>query len=158
MVFVDGQFFSLSADDFKEAGVEVPRLDAFPGAEPKWVMVDLPDDPEAQSEIRKRMLESEVPLRLASDRYVAFDPTVAASTEPATYQPRRGDVAAPQWTADGAGARFYPFGSRYVYGLIGLETQTGRVIGVINPAKPATTDVGAAALGFRNTSPDAPAA
>jgi hypothetical protein len=156
MVFVDGQFFSLSADDFKEAGVEVPRLDAFPGPEPKWVMVEIPDEPEAQSEIRSRMLRSRVPLRLAVDRYVAFDPTVIAATKPADYQTRPGEASAPVSTAEGAGARFYPFGSRYVYALIGLETETGRVIGVIDPAKPAS-DVGAAPP-LRNASPDAPPA
>ena len=156
MVFVDGQFFSLSADDFEEAGIAVPELDAFPGPEPKWVMVEIPHEPEAQSEIRTQMLRSRVPLRLAVDRYVAFDPTVIAATEPAAYQ--RG-ASAPVTTTGGAGARFYPFGSRYVYGLIGLETRTGRVIGVVNPAKPTTTEVGgAAALGLRSTSPDAPPA
>jgi proline-rich tail region repeat protein len=154
MVFVDGQFFSLSADDFREANVGVPSLEKFPGQSPKWITVDVPADPEEQSKIRTQMLRSGIPLRLATERYIAFDSSVIATTEPAEYQHR---FAVPAILPHAASARFYPFGSRYVYGLIGFETATGRVVGVIDPEKPGSQEMAAEAH-IKSTNPLAPAA
>ena len=52
IVYVDGQFYSMSSKPFKEANVDLPDLSQFPGSEPKWVMVDIPEDVFEQSDLR----------------------------------------------------------------------------------------------------------
>jgi len=72
MVFSDGFFNSLSADDYLSVGQPVPDFrGSNPG--PHWVSVDLPSDLESQGAIRKKALDNKTPLRTLVAHYVPFD-------------------------------------------------------------------------------------
>jgi hypothetical protein len=73
MVFADGSFHSMAVDDYVKAGQPVPDMSRFPGDAPQWVSLRLPEDPAAQSEIRRRALESSVPVRTLSQYYEPFE-------------------------------------------------------------------------------------
>ncbi len=67
LVYVDGQFYSMSAEDYREVDVEVPSLDAIPGPYPKRVLVELPEDLERQSTVREGAFASGRPLRTLTE-------------------------------------------------------------------------------------------
>ena len=56
IVYIDGSFYSVTAQSFKEVDAPVPDLDALPGSYPKWVTVKLPEDLDEQSVVRGKML------------------------------------------------------------------------------------------------------
>ena len=74
MVYVDGSFYSVTAQSFKEVNAPVPDLDAFPGPYPKWVSVKLPEDLIEQSKVRGEMFRGGRMLSTVSDYYVPFKP------------------------------------------------------------------------------------
>lgn len=140
MVYVDGQFFTVSRGDFEELELETPSLDALPGPYPKWVAVEIPDDPVAQSEIRQRSLSTDTPLRLLADRYVPFEPDPRFFDEAyprAEIEARDGEKhALARWLASHGGAlddyRFYPLGARYRYAFLGYRAVDGALVGVLD--------------------------
>lgn len=69
---VDDIFYSMSADDFRDAGLDVPDLSRFEEREPKWVTVNLPEDLQEPGDVRERSLTRDLPLRTLSERYVPF--------------------------------------------------------------------------------------
>jgi hypothetical protein len=129
VVFVDGSFFSVSRGDFEDAGVAVPDLSRFPGAYPKWLAVDIPDDLDAQSKIRGQMLASGTPLRLLSQRYVPFswnDAVDGAAHDLKDIERRdHQHIQLPRWLINHGATlssyRFYPFASRYKYAFVGYR-------------------------------------
>jgi hypothetical protein len=70
MVYADGSFQSMTADDYRSAGVSVPEFHSW---SPAWMSVVLPEDPTAQGEIRKRLLIKGQPLKTAAEYYVPFE-------------------------------------------------------------------------------------
>lgn len=72
MVFSDGIFYSMTADDYSAARQPLPDLTAYSGSTPKWVSVRLPDNPEDQAEIRRAAMESRTPLRALAEFYQPF--------------------------------------------------------------------------------------
>ena len=72
MVFADGTFQSMTADDYVEVGLPVPEFDPIVKGPPYWVTVKLPDDLSAQSEIRREALQTRRPLKTAAKFYVPF--------------------------------------------------------------------------------------
>lgn len=144
IVYVDGSFYSATAQSFREIDVPVPNLDGLPGRYPKWVAVDLPRDYEEQSAVRGEMWRSGRMLSTLSDRYIAFDPDMidnseARETSEVTDQDR--DAQSLQtWVADHGGTpddyRFFPFGARYVYSYLGFDKKSGRFVGLLGtPAR-----------------------
>ena len=72
MVFADGSFYSLSADDYVGSKQPIPDLSSFGDHSPRWVTVKLPDDPIRQSDIRREALQSDVPIRVLQTYYQPF--------------------------------------------------------------------------------------
>jgi hypothetical protein len=138
VVFVDGGFFTVSRGDFEDAGIAVPDLSKFPGAYPKWLAVDIPDDPEAQSKIRGQMLAARTPLRLLVQRYVPFRWNSAvdnAASDLADIERRdRQHVELPRWLINHGATlssyRFFPFASRYKYVFAGYRN--GQLQGLLD--------------------------
>jgi hypothetical protein len=145
LVYVDGRFYTMSADDYRNAGVPVPDLSALPGPWPKRVVVELPEDPAAQSEIRRRALMSRRSLRTLVEHYQpltfdalqvereAFDPAELQSRDQQTRQ-------LPVWLAEHGGSledyAFFPFGSRYDYIFLGLSRENGEILGLLRTPAP----------------------
>jgi hypothetical protein len=150
LVYLDGQFFSLSRNDFADAKVAIPNLDAFPGRYPKQVEVQLPDDPIVQSDVRSSALKSGVPLRLATDRWVplASDATLVANDYDATELHQR-DAATHEvsrWATAHGGAiddfRFFPFGARYKYVYLAYRAATNECVGLLDVDVPHSNQPG----------------
>lgn len=157
LVYSDGQFFSMSADDYRDAGVPVPDLSGLPGPYPKRVIVELPDDYAVQSEIRQRAIQERTPLRTQAEYYVPFeyerlDPDAEALGREALQERERetGDLSA--WLArhggDADDYAFFRFGARYQYLILGVSRADGRIVGLMDTdltLKPANVQVAEAA-------------
>ncbi len=157
LVHADGYFMSMSAGDYREAGVPVPELDGFPGPWPKRLVVDLPDDPAKQAEIRRSALQQRTPLRTLASYYVPYDAELLAIERDAlsedTLEKREaatGDLTA--WTEEHGGSvndyAFFPFGARYGFLILGIERDSGQIVGLLNtelsrkPAADSASDPG----------------
>lgn len=152
LVHSDGYFMSMSADDYRDAGVPVPDLDAFPGPWPKRLVVDLPDDPTTQAEIRRNALQQGKPLRALAAYYVPYDADLIdigrnALTADAleAREAATGDLTA--WTEEHGGSvddyAFFPFGARYGFLILGIERASGEIVGLLDSEvqrKPTTNE------------------
>jgi len=144
MVYSDGQFFSMGADDYREAGAEVPDLSRFPGPWPKWVTLNLPEDLDAQTEIRRTALQAERPLRTYSDLYVPFDLGTLdfkeAFDQDFLTRGDRFEQAIPRWLAEHGGQlsdyAFYEMGARYSYVFLGINVKERNVVGILDTPAP----------------------
>jgi hypothetical protein len=144
IVYVDGSFFSVTAQSFKEVGVPVPDLDALPGPYPKWISVKLPKELDAQSTIRREMLMSGRMLSTRSENYAPFDlkdldEKEARLAKEIEDQDRDSHALQP-WLAEHGGEigdyRFYPFGARYAYSYLGFDSKRERLVGLLRAPAP----------------------
>lgn len=140
LVYADGQFFSMSADDYAAAGFSAPDLEHLPGPYPKRAVVNVPEDPIEQSKLRRESLEQGRPLRTLSSRYEPYAyPLLNADREalsPAwltAHESKTGDLSA--WLARYGGNMgdydFFRFGARYGYLVLGVN-QDGEILGVLD--------------------------
>lgn len=145
IVYIDGSFYSVTAQSFREVSASVPDLDALPGRYPKWVSVKLPSSPEDQSLIRGEMFRSGRMLSTLSDRYVSFEHTDVDAQEARKLtevkDQDRDSMALKDWTARYGGNlddyNFYLYGARYTYAYLGFSKATGEFVGFLNtPAPP----------------------
>ncbi len=144
MVYVDGSFYSVTAQSFEEVNAPVPDLDAFPGRYPKWVSVKLPEDPIEQSKVRGEMFRGGRMLSTVSDYYVAFKPEDVDVHEERSIDEikdrDRDSLALPRWIQDHGSAptdyRFFLFGARYAYAYLGFSVDTGKFVGFLNTPAP----------------------
>jgi hypothetical protein len=145
IVYIDGSFYSVTAQSFKEVSAPVPDLDALPGPYPKWVSVKLPSDPEDQSVVRGEMFRSGRMLSTLSDRYFPFghaDVDVHEARNLAEVKDQdRDSMALQNWTARYGGKPddydFYLYGARYAYAYLGFSKATGQFVGFLDtPAPP----------------------
>jgi hypothetical protein len=142
LVYVDGQFYSMTADDYASAGVPVPNLSLFPGPAPKRVAVDLPADYAAQSEVRRKAYQSGLPLRALTERYVPLRYDLleieqeAVSLEVLQAQESTARRL-PRWLEDQGGSVedyvFFRFASRYVQSVLGVSKGSQEIVGVLEP-------------------------
>lgn len=141
LVYVDGRFFSMSADDYAEYDVPVPSLQDMPGKWPKRVMVTLPEEVAAQAEVRRSALQRGVPLRALTERYAPLDGVeVATQGEPLSAsalesrESETGDLTS--WIRRHGGSveqyAFFPFGARYGYLILGMAKQDGAILGLLD--------------------------
>ena len=133
LVYSDGYFVSMSADDYRAAGVAVPELSGFPGRSPKWVSVVLPEDPFAQSELRKSAWKSGTPLRALADLYQPFS-IEHVDRDSDTLTPS--DLSAENYTLPPSfrsveAVRLVKFGTRYRFTYLGLDGE-GNPVGVLD--------------------------
>ncbi len=73
MIFSNGSFTSMTADDYLQANQPVPDLSEFPGSPPVWISVILPDEPSRQAAIREQAFASRSPISTLAQYYVSFD-------------------------------------------------------------------------------------
>jgi hypothetical protein len=144
MVYVDGRFSSVSADTYREAGVDSPDLSYLPGPYPKWVTVALPNDPDREAELRAEMFRAKRPLNTLHEYYVPFDAEdreFKARSFPVDKVLERDEKtrALPVWLAHHGGEvsdyRFYPFGTRYSYVFLGMSPDAS-VVDVLDTPGP----------------------
>lgn len=140
LVYSDGRFYSMSADEYRDAGVAIPEFDGIPGPYPKRVMVELPEDLNEQSEIRGSALRNRVPLTVLAEYYVPLNLSLIADEEQALSdadlerrEQATGDVSA--WIATHGGStsdyRFFTFGARYGFLVLGVSTREGTIVGLM---------------------------
>ena len=144
IAYVDGSFYSVCAQSFREFDAPVPDLSAFPGSYPKWVTVTLPDDLDEQGAIRSEMLRTGRMLATLADRYTPFkasdvDPNEASPPTEIVDRDRFTN-AVPRWSEMHGGHiedyRFFRFGARYVAEYLGFDGASGRFLGPLATPSP----------------------
>jgi hypothetical protein len=144
IAYVDGSFYTVTAQSFRELDLPTPDLSALPGDSPKWVTVKLPDDYAAQASIRAAMFTSGRMLSTLSDRYVPFsgvdiDADEARPIDEITDQDRDSN-ALQSWLADHGGTvddyRFFRYGARYAYCYLGFDSKTTQFAGLLEVPAP----------------------
>ncbi|MDH3644192.1 MAG: hypothetical protein OES38_18950 [Gammaproteobacteria bacterium] len=145
MIYVDGQFFSMSSHAYADYGVDVPDMSSFPGQLPKWLSIELPEDLGEEVALRKQALQTQRPLRTLVDRYMPFSPDQLDLENDAfsidELQDRDQETKQiPIWLAENGGAledyAFFPFGTRYEYIFIGVDRRDGQVKGLLKTPAP----------------------
>ena len=145
MVYVDGQFFSMSGDDYSGVGLPIPDLRAVPGKSPKWVTVDIPEDPWASSEIRKNAMKQGTPLRTLAERYVPFSPEhvdLEREAYPLSELLDRDQMAqqVPLWLTEHGGTledyAFIRFATRYRFIFLGMNQTDLAIKGILETPAP----------------------
>ncbi len=147
IVYVDGQFYSISSRPYVEAHIKIPGLDEYPGASPKWVMVDLPENVFTQSDLRKQMLKSNTPLRLLTANYQPFSANEKfygeAFDQEELVDRDRQRQAIPNWLDEHGGTlqdyAFFPFGARYTYAFVGFRRSNGEFVGLLDTPREETS-------------------
>ena len=145
LVYVDGQFFSMSTDAYEDVGVAVPDFAKLPGEGPKYLFVKLPVDFAAQSNIRRQALVQKQPLRTFSTLYSPFDASqIDVEKEAFPYEllvdrdQKFRNI--PQWLSEHGGQledyAFFPFATRYEYVFLGVDKKSGHLTGVLKTPAP----------------------
>jgi len=131
MVYVDGHFYSMSADSWEEVNRPVPDLSDFPGPWPKRVAVELPTDVNKLSELRGSAFRSGSSMRVLAEYYVPMDDQkIVLSDEYPLEKIRQRDEEyglLADWQREHAGPledyAFFPLGTRYKYLFIGYKRE-----------------------------------
>jgi hypothetical protein len=144
MIYVDGQFFSMSAEAYTNFGVDVPDTSRFPGPDPKWLKIALPDELDKQTTIRRHALQQRQPLRTFAEHYSPFTAADVDLDDAFPIDELRdrdqetGQI--PLWLADNGGAledyAFYPFGARYEYVFLGIDRRDRQIKGLLRTPAP----------------------
>ena len=139
MIFADGYFHSVSADDFMTDAGAIPDLSAYSGDYPKWLSVALPEDYTKQSAVRRHARENNLPIRMLDDYYKPFETTDVdlqrdsfplADIQSADKETK---VLTKFLTEHGGSAEDYAFirfGTRYELALLAINT-SGEISGVL---------------------------
>ncbi len=144
MIFADGYFHSVTADDFIQEAGEIPDLSVYGGSYPKWISVNLPEDYTKQSEVRRQALKDQIPIRMLDDYYKPFEETDIDMERDAfpLAEIRLADQKNNELTrflAEHGGSAedytFIPFGTRYERVLLGL-TADGAISGFLTLPAP----------------------
>ena len=138
MVYVDGHFFSMNANAYKDANTPIPDLDTFPGKYPKWVQVELPEDKVESGIIQSDTFRAGTPMRAATAYYKPFNADAVFLTQSRDIREIKHRDAEtqylPGWLEKHQGQSddflFYPFGARYEYLYIGFD-KTGKKIDIL---------------------------
>ena len=135
MVYADGSFQTMTADDYREAEKPTPGFDEFPDGSPHWVYVNLPTDPTAQSKVRKERMLKGRSVKTATEYYVPFKPAhVNADRDGLTdFEIRRiGKDAFEEFARTNGGEiddfLFLPFGTRYEQALIAMRKENSEML------------------------------
>jgi hypothetical protein len=140
LVYGDGKFFSMTASDFEEAGLDPALLDDFPGAWPKRVAVELPNDPLVEGHIRREAIQADRPIRMLAEYYVPLTAetlhTDKEAIAPAALQGLdRESRYLPGWLTRYGGKledyAFFNFATRYHYAFLGVRRADGELVGML---------------------------
>jgi hypothetical protein len=140
LVFSDGTFFSMTAADFEEANLDLALLDNFPGATPKRIAVELPNDPLIEGKIRREAIQAGRPIRTLSGYYVPMtaanlqverEAIAPSALEELDHESRQ----LPGWLARYGGTledyAFFNFATRYHYAFLGVRRADGELVGML---------------------------
>jgi hypothetical protein len=142
MVFSDGSFTSMSADDYREVDQALPDLAPFAG-NPAWVSVVLPEDPREQAVIRGEAYRASIPLRTKVDLYQPFsldhiDPLVDGVSRDILIDRDRQTPFLDEFLAENGGTvhdyLFLPFGTRFSFSLLAMRLEDNELIFLEVPA------------------------
>ena len=139
LVYLDGHFFSMSADDYRTSGNQVPDLSEFPGSYPKRVTVELPEDFAEESRVRQRAFAEQKPLRAYSELYEPLTRERLHITQEAadadrlrSRRPEEFDAWLNRYGGDASDYAFFPFGARYGYAFLGVERDSGKIVAMLD--------------------------
>ncbi|MEM7078414.1 MAG: hypothetical protein AAF513_07270 [Pseudomonadota bacterium] len=139
VVYVDGRITVMSGDDYRAAGLEVPDMSIYPGDAPRWVMVDVPQEIEAQADFRTAMFKARKPLNIAIEHYIPFSTTHPQFTlnpldQSIILARDEGPAEMTRWVTRHGGKpadyNFYLFTTRYIYKYAGFN-QAGELLGFL---------------------------
>lgn len=139
IVYADGFFHSVSADDFRKIGSATPDLSHFPGENPKWLTVGLPEDYASISEVRMKAYSEGIPMRMLINHYKPFegsdidperDPFPLETLE--SEQPDELEQFLREFGGRADDYYYFPLGARHGYALIALRTSDLQVVGVVS--------------------------
>ncbi len=137
MVYADGYFHSVTADDYRDAGQSIPDFGHLPGTNPKWVTSYLPDDREL--EIRRESFRSRIPIYTLSEYYKPFESTDVDQLKdpfPIADIQRVQKEDLEEFLAEHGGKAedylFFPFGVRYGLALIALHQDSVSFAGILS--------------------------
>ncbi|MEE4282760.1 MAG: hypothetical protein V2I41_12510 [Pseudomonadales bacterium] len=141
VVFSDGRFSVMNKKDYIDAGQErAPNLKNFPGDNPKWVMVALPDSVEDEADLRRNMFQSGQLVSTASDLYVPFttsgDNFFSEAEEIEVVLAGKGwQARVDNWLADQdrklEDYAFFTYSTRFVIGYLIYDRATRERVGII---------------------------
>lgn len=140
VAFNDGRFTVMTDDDFSGA-TAMPDLASFPGDDPKWVLVEVPEDPIAEAEFRSATFKQGKLIATATENYVPFSTDhkqfISNALDPAIiFAKEGGPEAIDEWVAEHGGSaqdyRFYILSTRYTYGYLGFRASGGEPLGLLS--------------------------
>lgn len=145
LVYVDGQFNSMTTSSYNDAKVAIPNLSSFSGASPKRIQVYIPEASEEERNLRREMMEGEHFMNLATEHYRDFDPNQTSFIEAAFDQAEivdrdqeTNDI--PRFLEEHGGVlddyRFYPLNTRYTYLFLGFYKDSNELAGLLRTPGP----------------------
>lgn len=139
IVYTDGYFHSVSADDFREVNTSIPDLSHFPGSTPKWVSVKLPEDQEVAHAVRKKAYKSGIPMSMLIEYYKPFsgdDIDIRRDPIPLEAVIREKETELNLFLSKESGTGedylYFPLGARYGYALVALSADDRHFVGVVS--------------------------
>ena len=149
MVFSDGIFTSMSADDWRQVERPIPDLAPFSDNRPAWISVVLPGDAAEQGRIRGDALKAGTPLRTMEEFYKPFS---VDHVDPATDGIEREtlierDLQTPfleTFLETNGGSvedyLFLPFGTRFSFSILAMRLEDQELIFLELPPLPGNED------------------
>jgi hypothetical protein len=149
MVFSDGIFTSMSADDWRQVERPVPDLGSLSEERPAWISVVLPDDATEQARIRGDALNASTPLRTMAELYQPFsvdhvDPDTDGIERDALIERDRRTPFLESFLARNGGSvedyLFLPFGTRFSMSIMAMRLENKEFLFLELPPLPGTED------------------
>lgn len=138
LVYSDGYFHSMTADDYRSVGQLVPRLDHLPGTAPKFVEVALPEDPHRQSLVRRQAMADQTPLSTLAAYYRPYSGSLIDPAEDSfkitdvrEEMPEQLEAFLTEHAGTAEDFIYLPFGTRYGYSLLVLNRSDRQPVGVL---------------------------
>lgn len=144
LVYAEGRFYSMSADDYTDVGIEPPDLSHIPGQAPKRVLVEVPADVFEQSTFRTRLLKAGIPVRAAVDSYAPLreriDLVIEGAIDYAALRERDESGQIERWLEATGGQledyAFVPFATRFNVLFLGIRRSDRTLIGLLDVPAP----------------------
>lgn len=150
VIHVDGAFYSMSRDAWRDYGEPTPALSEFrSSSSPPWIDVELPADLDARSTLRRELMQRRVPMRLWTPGYRAATPDrLPPGARPReavdlTEIPRHAGALTDFLDRHGGEPSdylFYPFHARYGVFYMGFHRDEGTLAGLLYTDDPVERD------------------
>ena len=141
VVYTEGRFTVMSADDYvADAGIAVPDLRHFPGDNPKWVMVQMPEDAATEHEVFSQSFRSGRLMNTLTDYYAPFTSEIpgfidAAENPEDIKISKEWEQRLNNWLDENGGTlddyAFYTFSTRYAFGYLVYQRDNFEKVGLI---------------------------